>query len=316
MYFDFEDYRPETPTLTSPLSRREGVMLSIMLHMGAIIFVLLVPEIPFFQRMQEEAARAAEMRRQQALQREEEPQQFVFVQPRIDVPAPKPPPRAELSDKDRQARALERSTNPTNPLPFSRGNSAERTDTAREPPGRPAPEARVPPDTSGSSSPGNGTSVPPRQGSLPAPPAGGEERPRIASGSIGNALRNLDRYVPQTFDNQQGGAQEPGAAIQFDTKGVDFGPWLARFVAQVKRNWFIPLAAMSMRGHVILTFNIHRDGSITDLQVAKPSSVDAFTHAAVNAIRGSNPTQPLPAEYPDDQAFFTVTFYYNEGPPR
>jgi hypothetical protein len=30
---------------------------------------------------------------------------------------------------------------------------------------------------------------------------------------------------------------------------------------------------------------------------------------------GSNPTQPLPPEYPSDKAFFTVTFLYNEMPP-
>jgi hypothetical protein len=31
-------------------------------------------------------------------------------------------------------------------------------------------------------------------------------------------------------------------------------------------------------------------------------------------LLSSNPTQPLPPEYPDDKAFFTVTFYYNEVP--
>jgi hypothetical protein len=47
----------------------------------------------------------------------------------------------------------------------------------------------------------------------------------------------------------------------------------------------------------------------------QPSNIDAFTNAAVNAIRGSNPTQALPPEYPDENALFTVTFYYNETPP-
>ena len=27
------------------------------------------------------------------------------------------------------------------------------------------------------------------------------------------------------------------------------------------------------------------------------------------------PTTPLPPEYPEDKAFFTVTFFYNENPP-
>jgi hypothetical protein len=35
-----------------------------------------------------------------------------------------------------------------------------------------------------------------------------------------------------------------------------------------------------------------------------------------NALVTSNPTYPLPAEYPADRAFFTVTFYYNEIPPQ
>jgi hypothetical protein len=50
--------------------------------------------------------------------------------------------------------------------------------------------------------------------------------------------------------------------------------------------------------------------------VAGPSPIDAFNNAAFGALAGSNPTQPLPPEYPADKAFFTVTFFYNETPPR
>ena len=90
-----------------------------------------------------------------------------------------------------------------------------------------------------------------------------------------------------------------------------------RFKAQVERNWFplIPQAAMSMSGHVVLTFNVHKSGMITDLIVAKPARIDGFNHAAYGAMVSSNPTIPLPPEYPADKAFFTVTFFYNEAPP-
>ena len=70
-----------------------------------------------------------------------------------------------------------------------------------------------------------------------------------------------------------------------------------------------------MSGHVVITFNVHKDGRITDLTIVGPSSVDAFNNAAFNALLQSNPTQPLPPEYPSDKAFFTVTFFYNESPP-
>jgi TonB family protein len=65
----------------------------------------------------------------------------------------------------------------------------------------------------------------------------------------------------------------------------------------------------------VITFNVHKDGSITDIEVRGPSTIEAFDRAAVNALIGSNPTQPLPPEYPSESAFFTVTFLYNETPP-
>ena len=122
---------------------------------------------------------------------------------------------------------------------------------------------------------------------------------RPAPGALGDALRNLERYVQnETFNNPQGGATDPGATIQFDTKGVEFGPWLRRFVAQVRRNWFVPHAAMTFRGRVVLQFNIHKDGRSPTSSVVGPSDIDAFNRAAYNAILGSNPTEPLPPEYP------------------
>ena len=155
-------------------------------------------------------------------------------------------------------------------------------------------------------------------------PGGGEPDPdafdplarQPADGLLGRAMRNLDRYAQsQTFNNQRGRVDRQAPFIQFDSKGADFGPWIRRFVAQVYRNWFMPYAIMSMHGNVVLTFNVHRDGSITDLSILKPSRVRAFTNSAFNAISTSNPTYPLPDDYPDDTCFFTVTFYFNESPP-
>lgn len=135
-------------------------------------------------------------------------------------------------------------------------------------------------------------------------------------GLLGQAVENLRQRVQrETFRNYSGDTGRFGPDIQFDTKGVEFGPWLRRFVAQIRRNWFVPYAIWSMHGHVVITFNVHMDGSLTDLTVVKPSHVEAFNNSAFNALRSSNPTQPLPPEYPDDQAFFTVTFYFNEMPP-
>jgi TonB family protein len=115
---------------------------------------------------------------------------------------------------------------------------------------------------------------------------------------------------------QQGGSGQFGPEIQFDTKGVEFGPWIRQFIAQVKRHWLIPSAANAMKGHVVLAFNVQKDGTITDVEVSAPSAVDALNDAAKTAITSSNQIQPLPPEYPAEKAFFIVTCYYNEVPPR
>ena len=143
-----------------------------------------------------------------------------------------------------------------------------------------------------------------------------DERDIEADGLLGQVRETLRRSVEErTFGNVSGDTGRYGPEIQFDTKGVEFGPWIRRFVAQIRRNWFIPYSVLSNRGHVVITFNVHRNGSLTDLAVLQPSALPSFNQSASNALRLSNPTQPLPTEYPDEMAFFTVTFYFNEIPP-
>jgi TonB family protein len=323
MYFDFEDYRPDISPVGRAISWREGVLISIIAHLVGIIVLLLLPRLfPY----DVEAARARALAVQQ--QPKQDSTRFVFVQPRIDKPAPKPPPRAEPSDIDRQAEAPRRAEKPVNPLPYARGNSPERTieDLQRRQAARgrgptPDPAAGQTKNPTPPESP-SVTNVPESQSALqlpnpraPQPQNGADGRSTSAGGSLGDALRNLQKYVQhESFDNQGGGGGQFGPEIQFDTKGVEFGPWIRRFVAQVKRNWFIPYAAMSMKGHVVITFNVHKDGAITDLAVVGPCPIEAFNNAAYGALAASNPTQPLPSEYPSDRAFFTVTFFYNETP--
>lgn len=313
MYFDFEDHRPDTPTIGRTMSTREIVLITVNLHLVVLVMILLGPKIPFIQAIVQRQQQAREELQRQQQERKKDDARFVFMTPRVQKPVP-PPERAELSDIDRRARSPERAPNPTNPLPFSRGNTTERLDGN--------PDLTKPPSPAAAPEPAAGrpAEAPP----LPVPESTNgfaraqEPRPETRgpnTGVLADAIRNVQRYATsEKFQNLQGGANQNDPFINFDSKGVEFGPWIARFVAQVRRNWFIPLAAMSMRGRVVVTFNVHKDGRITDVTVARPSSVDAFTISARNAILQSNPTVPLPPEYPDDKAFFTVTFFFNESP--
>ena len=301
---------------------------------------------------QQEVQKMQELAMQQ--QQQQRPR-FVFVQPRIDMKAAKPKDNASLADQDRVAQTTQRAPNASNSQPLSRGNSLEfvekqsQKDLAKgkgpapEPSESPremqAQQARVaaptPPQsqpTPSAQAPATNQGVNVREGQngvlargdtgvVANPqarnsPATASPAMRPPGGSLGQALRNLEKYVQnEAFNNPDGGNSPFGPYIQFDTKGVEFGPWIRRFVAQIKRNWLIPEAAMVMKGHVVVTFNVHKDGRITDVSIKQPSGIDAFDRAAANSLQWSNPTTPLPPEYPSPTAFFTVTFYYNEQPP-
>ena len=326
MHLDIEGRREDDRLIEGAISWRDGALLALVVHLLLAGVILLAPRyLP-----------APIKPVQVVAQRRQPPMQFVFVQPRVDLTTKTPKPNAPPSDKNRRASSPERSKNPLNFQPKSQGNTpnkvlAQRSERASGKGPSPEPQRTAP--------------TPPRQAqqlaenqpswnvpiTVPKAPLGktasadpaarqapqAEARAVTPGGRLGDALSNLKRYVQQEqYDNPSGGTGEFGPAIQFDTKGVEFGPWIRRFIAQIKRNWLIPLAVMGMKGHVVLTFNVHKDGRITDLQVAGPSSVGAFNNAAYNALMTSNPTQPLPAAYPSEHAFFTITFYYNETPPQ
>src|SRR5262245_29902925 len=114
MYFEFEDYKPDITPVGSAISWREGVLLSIIVHLAGVILILMSPQIF-------EVNPAVILARQAAIDasRPKEPERFVFVQPRVDLKALRPPERAEPSDQDRERRSPERAKEPANPLPLS-----------------------------------------------------------------------------------------------------------------------------------------------------------------------------------------------------
>lgn len=305
MYFDFDDRYRDIEPVGSAINRRDGVAVSVFVHAALFALLLFLPQFLPQRSPEEEMV-------MQPQPRDENQPTFVFVQPKMDLPALRQPERVEMSDVDRSARTPDKPAEMTSPLPAAKGNSTERAEATPEEkmrgegpaptPAPPAPPVETPPAADPRTDPQMAMMQRPQQ----QPPAGG---------SLGEALKNLQKYVQNdSFNNQKGQAQEFGP-LQFDTKGVEFGPWIRRFISQVRRNWFVPMAAQTMRGRVVITFNVHRNGALTDVTVVRPSEIESFNISAVNALLASNPTTPLPPEYPENKAFFTVTFYYNENPP-
>ena len=291
MYFELEDYKPDTPRVSPVMSVREAILLSLLLHAIGVIAYLVMPNF----RTTVNAVLMPEP--------DQEVVRFVHMAPRTEVKAT-PKPQAEHSDLDRRAASELVPPDPKNDTPFSRGNTADKMV------GAPAERAKGPDNPAPPSPPATAT-IPDVASKITTDAAA--QPPRPPTGGLGSSLRNLQQFIQeQNYENPQGGQADRNADIQFDSKGVDFGPWLRRFVAQVKRNWFVPQAAMFLKGRVVIQFYIARNGTISELKVVQPSPIEAFNTAALGALKLSNPTMALPPEYPDDRAFFTVTFHYND----
>jgi TonB family protein len=306
MYFYLEDYRPDTPRIPNPISIREAVLISVIVHLVFVISYLLVPE-EWFERQELLAENALVDPQRQP------PLRFVEVMPLLDR-MEQPVRPADQSDLDRRSQTRERPPDAMDPVPFMRGNTPEMIEggpSASAPPAAPpSPPARPEAEAADAS-----VLPPADRGFASLPPQPASPSPSQAAPTLGDQLRNLQQYLRQeNFDNPRGGDTEQSADIQFDSMGIDFGPWLRRFKNQVERNWLVPAAAMSLRTRVVIRFNVLRNGYITDLTVLQPASVPALTNAALNALRLSNPTAELPPEYPAEKVLFTVTFYYNERP--
>ncbi|HYT75339.1 MAG TPA: TonB family protein [Vicinamibacterales bacterium] len=308
MYFDFEDHRPETPIIERPLTRLEQVLLTIIAYLLIIIAAIAYPRLPFVRAA--EAARLERLQEQQRHQQElQQHVEYVFAMPKLQRERIPPKPKY-LSDESHTAKTIERPRVPQNDMPASRGNSFEKMIAQ--------PKSNANAESAPAPSNPNAMALPttPQATIVRNDPSKNPMMDRPAPGLLSDAIRHVQRYSQgETLQNIQGNG-DLGPSIQFDTKGVDFGPWMRRFIAQIRRNWFVPYAAMSLHGHVVLSFNVHRDGTISDLQVMQPSTIDAFTKSAFNAVQLSNPTVPFPPEFPDEQGRFIVTFYFNEQPPN
>ena len=88
--------------------------------------------------------------------------------------------------------------------------------------------------------------------------------------------------------------------ILTDTMGVDFGPYLNRVLHDVRESWYqlIPESASFKKGWVTIDFYILKDGSVQGLKIVEPSGDVTLDRPAYGSIKGSDPFQPLPREFP------------------
>ena len=199
------------------LSRREGVLLSISVHLvarhpdpgRAATSRGSKPTRPSGSRSPRSCSSRSSSGSARAAR-------FVFVQPRVDIQAPKPPPRAELSDIDRRARRAGARAEADQPAAVRARQHAERVESARsraQPRGQQGPQQQ--PDNAADTGPRaaraiDAADVADRRCEPRATRVGAARRTDRRPASLGDALRNLQRYVAAGWLRQPAGRRRPG----------------------------------------------------------------------------------------------------------
>jgi TonB family protein len=323
---DAEPGRHDAPVLLIQLqddlarSRlREAFWISVILHLLLIMAVVTAPKyLPLH--------RAIALRSAEDLLRDRE---LTFVEmPKDQQKATTKPDTNKISDKDRiatsRAPRLDRKT----------------LDELRDfrppgPPGPGGPPLQTPPAAAQNTPPAagaRGPSAPADQNTtarLQSPPLSPQRAFSSGAMSPGSAIEQAARAAAISRGGGYGGAGGDyglGAGanrgvrgtmdVLSDTMGVDFGPYLARVLHDVRYNWYtlipeIARAPLMRRGKVSIEFAIMKDGSVAGMRLTGPSGDISLDRAAWGGITASNPFPPLPGEFRGQYLALRFHFFYN-----
>ena len=244
----------------------------------------------------------------------------------------RPPKTNIISDKDRIAmsRAPKLDRKALEPPRDVRPPGAPGAGGAPTPKPQPEPQQMAqaqPPAPQGGASaapppPANNT-----QAQMQTPPQAAKPNPFGLGGmSPGSMISQAARAAATRGGGGQGGdfgLGQPGQGqvkgnleILSDTMGVDFGPYLARVLHDVRQNWYnlIPEVArppLMKKGKVSIQFAIMKDGTVAGMQLIGPSGDVALDRAAWGGITGSDPFPPLPDQFRGSYLALRFHFYYN-----
>ncbi len=306
--------------------KREAYWISVIVHLLAVLLILNFARLEkFLPRRAVMLIKPNDLLHQKELTYLELPpdQQKITKKPQTNI----------ISDKDRVATSRV-------PRP-NREELKKLLDSAR--PGNPGPKA----PTQQAAPPAPAQQAAPQQQpqQQPPPPRAAEEQtakiqpppiarppqPTFNSGpvSAGSAIEQAARAAAEnrggyTGDNGNYGVSSGAQPTQVmgpldvlsDTMGVDFGPYLARVLHDVRQNWYnlIPEAArapLMKKGKVSIEFDILKDGKVAGMHYVGGSGDVALDRAAYGGITASNPFPPLPAEFSGPYLALRFHFYYN-----
>jgi len=313
--------------------RREAAWLSVIVHLFVVILLVNQPYLmKFFPSRQLTFVPVKEQTQETPL--------FLDMPP---SPKPAKPPNTNIiSDQDRIATSKTPRLDPKELRKILDSNRPGRPGAQAAPSQQQAPtpaqQAAQANPAQGQPQPQQGQPEPPQQNSnqtaqlqTPAMPPARRASPSVnfkTGGYVGSQINQAANAAAQNRNVQggdggnfgtnlgNGASAQGGLEVLSDTMGVDFGPYLARVLQNVRENWYnlIPEVArppLMKKGKLAIEFAITKDGSVAGMRLVASSNDVALDRAAWGGITASNPFPPLPTEFKGQYLALRFYFYYN-----
>jgi outer membrane biosynthesis protein TonB len=286
---------------------RESIYISIIIYLGIVWFLFYGPRVLFHQpRLISPVDVLKERDRQLTFL--DAPKDLSKLTPRPKA-IPEKKPTQQLDQKTLQQLQAMRKAEPPPPAAAAQPTPAAPTPPAPQPP-PPAPA--------------------PTQQSLIEAPKPAPTRPNFSNPnqSPGDAIRKAAQDAAHNAgagdysNGPSGGRQGMGTGVEVlsDTQGVDFGPYIRKILADIKRNWIplIPEEArppLNKQGETLIRFTINSDGSIAHMALDGSSQDTAIDRACWGGITGVGQFPPLPANFKGPNLELRVDFFTNKPLP-
>jgi TonB family protein len=157
--------------------------------------------------------------------------------------------------------------------------------------------------------------------SLPRP----NERPRQTQSRPSQAPRESTSRTPSTgAEPREGSARAEtgargqgfglsgggggGGGAQLDVANFCCPEYVATFVQRIHENWN---QNQNVTAQVVVKFTIQRDGTLTDVQVERPSGLMALDLGAQRAVLATRRVPPLPSQFPNSTLTVHLRFEYH-----
>ena len=124
--------------------------------------------------------------------------------------------------------------------------------------------------------------------------------------------------APSSIPMSQPSAAQKTVVVQNGDFGARFGWYVDIIKRTVAQNWYSQLAdpKASMGHSVVVTFVVHRNGSVSDPRIEQSSGVPSLDLSAIQAVERVGAFGPLPAGYSGSSVSVAYTFTYDQSTLR